>query len=213
MNNLIGPTTTSIRKKVSEIVSFLNTYAPDGAIRTTSVKAKVPIGTTPVGTVSIEEYGDGKDFTTVLTLTNFIVGTLAGAAAALGVGNIVYAFPAGQHLELVSSFSSLVLKAAGTAVATDTGLGSVIASGAVNVLSGTATFEDRLTGQTINTAAAGGAAVSALAAATAGIGAGISLNVAGSVKNVFLNSAGTWNANNTGNLTASGTIVLKWTRM
>lgn len=32
MNNLSGPTTTAIRKKVSEIVSFLNTYIPDGTV-------------------------------------------------------------------------------------------------------------------------------------------------------------------------------------
>jgi len=178
-----------------------------------SVKLSTPLVTTPVGTVSVAEYGDGKDLTTVLTLTNFIVGALAGSAAALGVGNIVAAFPAGQHFELVYSFSGIVLTAAGTAVATDTGLGSVVASGAVNVLSGTATFEDRLTGQTISTASGGGAAVSTIKAATAGIGTGISLNVAASVKNVFLNSAGDWNANNTGNLTATGVIVLKWTRM
>lgn len=197
-------------------------FAQDGVLVATfdangmtadSFRNRVNLGTTPVGTVSIVEYGDGRDVTTVLTLTNFIVGALAGAGAALGLGNIVYAFPAGQHLELVSSLSSIVLTAAGTAVATDTGLGSVIATGAVSVLSGTATFEDRLTGQTINTAAGGGAAVSALTAATAGIGTGISLNVAASVKNVFLNSAGTWNADNTGNLTATGTITLKWTKM
>lgn len=178
-----------------------------------SVRNRVNLGTTPVGTVSIVEYSDNRDVTTVLTLTNFIVGALAGAGANLGIGNIVYAFPAGQHFELVYSLSSIVLTCAGTAVATDTGLGSVIASGAIAVLSGTATFEDRLTGQTINTDPAGGAAVSALTAATAGIGTGISLNVAGSVKDVFLNSAGAWNADNTGNLTATGTIVLKWTRM
>jgi len=170
-------------------------------------------GTTPVTTVAIKEYGDGRDITTVLTLTNFVVGALNSAAAALGVGNIVYAFPAGQHLELVYGFSSLSLTAAGTAVTCKTGLGSVIASGAVSVLSGTATFQDRLTAQDIATAAAGGTAVSALAAATAGIGTGIALNVAGSVKNVFLNAAGTWNANNVGSLTANGTIVLKWSKM
>jgi hypothetical protein len=168
--------------------------------------------TTPVSTVSIREYGDGRDIVSVLTLTNFIVGALAGAGAALGVGNIVGAFPAGAHLEL-AYYQSLSLKAAGTAVATDTGLGSVIASGAVNVLSGTATFENRLTGQTITTDPAGGTVAAALLGATAGIGTGIALNVAASVKNVFLNSAGTWNANNTGNLTATGTVVLKWTKM
>ncbi len=172
-----------------------------------------PLVTTPVGTVAVTEYGDGKDMVTILTLTDFIVGALAGAGAALGVGNIVAAFPAGQHFELVYSLSTVALKCAGTAVATDTGLGSVIASGAVSVLSGTATFEDRLTGQTITTGTAYGTAVNALTAATAGIGTGIALNVAASVKNIFLNSSGTWNSNNTGNLLAQGVIVLKWTKM
>lgn len=169
--------------------------------------------TTPVSTVSIREYGDGRDITSVLTLTNFVVGALAGAGAALGVGNIVAAYPAGAHLESVA-YLSLSLTAAGTAVNTDTGLGSVIASGAVATLDGTGTFENRLTGQTIPTAAAGGAVtVAGPLGATAGIHTGIALNTAASVKNVFLNSAGTWNANNVNNLTATGTIVLKWTKM
>lgn len=169
--------------------------------------------TTPVATVSIVEYGDGRDFVTELTLTDFVVGALAGAAAALGVGNIVAAYPAGQHFELVDSFAALSLKCAGTAVATKLGLGSVIASGAVSVLSGTATFQDRIAGITANTSSTGGTAVSTVACTTAGIGTGIALNVSGSVKNVFLNAAGTWNANNTANLTCSGTIILKWTKM
>lgn len=169
--------------------------------------------TSPVATSVVTEFGDGKDITTVLTLTDFIVGALAGAGAALAVGNIVAAFPAGQHLELVYSLSSVNLKAAGTAVACKVGLGSVIGSGAVAVLSGTATFQDRLTAADITTDPAGGTAVSSIKAATAGIGTGIALNATGSVKNVFLNAAGTWNANNTGNLTASGTIILKWTKM
>lgn len=168
--------------------------------------------TTPVSTVTINEYGDGRDITTVLTLTDFVVGALAGAGAALGVGNIVAAYPAGNHVEQFY-YETLSLKAAGTAVATKTGLGSVIASGAISVLSGTATFQDRLTGQTISTAAAGGTAVEALTLATAGFATGIALNATASVKNVFLNAAGTWNANNTANLTASGTIVLKWVKM
>lgn len=172
----------------------------------------VNLVTTPVGTVVTRDYGDGRDITTVLTLTNFIVGALAGAAASLGIGNIVCAFPAGSHIE-TAYYIDLALTAAGDAVNTDTGLGSVIASGAVDVLSGTATFEDRLTGQTIATAAGGGTAVKKLAGATAGILTGIAINEAAGVKNVFLNSAGAWQANNTGNLTATGTIVIKWTKM
>jgi hypothetical protein len=170
-------------------------------------------GSTPVGTVSIVEYGNVKDITTVLTLTNFIVGAPGAAAAAKGFGNIVYAFPAGQHFELVYGMSNIVLTAAGTAVAAKVGLGSVVASGVISVLSGTATFQDRVAAATINTAAGGGTAVSTLACATAGIGTGIALNTESSVKNVFLNAAGTWNVNNTGNLTATGTIILKWTKL
>ena len=197
------------------VTAYSNQETVKTALVSNQLRQKTALGSTPstISTITAVEYGDGRDVTTVLTLTNFVVGALAGAGAALGMGNIVYTFPAGQHVELVYGLSSLSLTAAGTAVNTDTGLGSVIASGAVSVLSGTATFEDRLTGQTIATAAAGGTAVSALLGATAGVLTGISLNVAASVKNVFLNSAGTWNANNVGNLTATGTIVLKWTNM
>lgn len=172
-------------------------------------------GITPAGiaTIVANEYNAGGSHITVLTLTNFIVGALAGAAADLGVGNKIYTFPAGVQLHEVSYFS-LSLTAAGTAVNTDTGIGSVIASGAVNVLSGTATFEDYVTGQTVATAAGGGAvAVVGPIGATAGILTGISLQTAAKVKNLFLNSAGTWNANNTGNLTSTGSIVLKWSTL
>lgn len=197
------------------VTAYSNNETPKTALSSEYIRARTAIGSTPstISTVTTTEYSTGKDVVTVLTLTNFVVGALNSAAAALGMGNIVYTFPAGQHLELVYGFSSLSLTAAGTAVNADVGLGSVIASGAVATLDGTATFENRLTGQTIATAAAGGTAASALLGATAGIGTGIALNVAASVKNVFLNAAGTWNANNTGNLTASGTIVLKWTIM
>lgn len=194
------------------VTAYSNNETVKTALSSEYIRAKTPLGSTPstISTVTATEYSTGKSVITVLTLTDFVIGALAGAGAALGLGSIVYTFPAGQHFELVYSLSSLSLKAAGTAVNTDTGLGSVVASGAVSVLSGTATFEDRLTGQTIGTDPAGGTAVSKLLAATAGIGTGISLNATNSVKDVFLNSAGTWNANNTGNLTASGKIVLNW---
>ena len=197
----------------AQAASVSGSLSVAGGVTTPTVTAITPLTTTPVGTVAVKEYTNGRDVVTELTLTNFIVGALAGSAAALGVGNIVAAFPTGIHFELVQSLSSVVFTAAGTAVTGVAGLGSVIASGAVSVLSGTATFQDRLAGTAATTGASGGAAVSALACVTAGIGTGIALNVAASVKNVFLNFAGTWNANNTGNLTASGTIVLKWTRM
>lgn len=168
--------------------------------------------TTPVATVVINEYGDGRDMTTVLTLTDFIIGTIPAANAALGVGNIVVAFPAGAHLELVY-YQSLSLKLPSTGVACDVGLGSVVAVGAVATLDGTSTFENRLTGQTITSSSTGGTAAAALLGATAGIGTGIALNVAASIKNVFLNAAGTFATGNAGSLTATGTVTIHWTKM
>jgi len=193
--------------------AYSNNETTKTALVSNYIRQKVALGSTPVTTVTFNEYSTGADVVTRLTLTNFVVGAFTPAAAALGIGNIVYSFPAGQHLELVYGFSNISLTAAGTAVAAKLGLGSVIASGAVSVLSGTATFQDRLTASTVTTDPAGGTAVSALVAATAGIGTGISLNIAASVKDVFLNAAGTWNANNTGSLLCNGTITLKWSYM
>lgn len=167
--------------------------------------------TTPVSTVVINEYGDGRDITTVLTLTNFIVGTIPSANAALAVGNIVVSMPAGAHVENWY-YQSLSLKLPSTGVACNTALGSVIGSGAVATLAGTATFLDRLTQQSITTSSTGGTVVTALLNPTAGVQTGIALNVAGSVKNIFLNSAGTFATGNAGSLTATGTIVVKWTK-
>ncbi len=193
--------------------AYTNNESSKTAIATNYTRSLVPLGTTPVTTVTFNEYAQGAMMVTRLSLTDFVVGNFTPAAAALGLGNIVYTFPAGQHLELIYGFSSLSLKAAGTAVACDTGLGSVIASGAVSVLDGTATFEDRLTGLAITTSSTGGTAVSSLVGATAGLGTGIALNVAASIKNVFLNAAGTFNANNTGSLYANGVITLGWCYM
>lgn len=162
-------------------------------------------------TVSAVTTGDGKDFTTTLTLTDFIIGAIPAANAALAVGNKLFSYPAGVHIEAVY-YSSLSLKLPGTAnAASVVGIGSVIGSTAVAVLNGTATFMDRSTEVTTPTAAAGGAVTKALAKVTAGVYTGIGLNAATSVKDVFLNAAGTWVVNNAGNLTATGTVVVKWT--
>jgi hypothetical protein len=170
------------------------------------------VGTPSALTVKAVEYGDGAHHITVLTLKNFVVGALASAAAALTLGNKLYLFPAGQHIKIASSFSDIVLKAAGTATAVDLGVGSVIAAGSPSALLSTegATLEDVITGQTVNTAAAGGAAVSKIVAPTNGTLVGIALNDKTSVKELHLNAAATWHANNTGNLTVSGKIIFVW---
>lgn len=165
------------------------------------------VGTVGAATVTAVESGDGIDHTTVLTLTDFALGDVAGAAAK-ATGAKLYTFPAGVHYTM-SAYQSLSLKVAGTVVAAaDTGLGSVVGTGVQALLSSVgSTAEDYTTGQTNPTAPAGGAVVAFIGAT----GATISSNLSGHVKDIFLNSAGTWNANNTGGLFATGKVVLRWT--
>lgn len=191
--------------------AYSNNETAKTAIASNYIRAKTAIGSTPstISTITAMEYGDGRDFTTVLTLNGFVVGALASAAAALAVGNIIYTFPAGAHFTTVA-YKSISLTCDGTAVAADLGIGSLIGSGAQSVLSGVgATAEDYLTGVATTTGASGGTAVAQLVAVTSAI----ATNVAANVKDVYLNAAGTWNANNTTPLTAVGTVVIKWTVM
>ena len=106
----------SILDTGAQTIAGVKTFS-DG-IKSSSSKVATEPGTVGAGTVTAVTYGDGKNFTTVLTLTDFVIGALAGAGAALGIGSTVYTFPAGQHVEEVYSFSSLSLKCAGTAVST-----------------------------------------------------------------------------------------------
>ena len=166
------------------------------------------VGAVPLATVVATEYGDGMHHITLLTLTDHIVGA-PGAGANLAIGSEVYAFPAGVHAHQISRFNLGLT--AGT-IATDTpdmGLGSVVGAGAIAVLNGT-TMEDYITGQTWAVALDGTLQACAPVGARAGINTGISLNDTGDVKEVFLNAADGWHATITGNLTATGTIVLIW---
>ncbi len=194
--------------------AYSNNITSKTAIATEQVTSLTALGSTPstISTVTCQEYSTGKDVVTVLTLNDFVVGAIPAAAAALSVGNLLYTFPAGQHFELVYGFSNIVLTLPGTPVPDGIlALGSTIGTGASATMA--TTEEDRIDAQVATTAAGGGTAISALVAATAGIGTGISLNVAASAKTVYLNAAGTWAVNNAGNLTADGTVILKWTQM
>jgi len=158
--------------------------------------------------VSAIEYGDSKNHVTVLTLTNLEY-TIA-AAADEAVGSLVYTFPAGVHLHEITDMN-ITLQGGGTVDADtpDVGCGSVIATGAVSVLGGTATFEDYITGQTATDCS--GTAIPATLGATAGILTGISINDASDVKAIHLNLADGWAGADT--ITANGTIILKWTTL
>ena len=170
-------------------------------------------GTVGAVTVVASEKGDGVHHVTTLALTDFVVGPLAGAAAAktLVPATVLYTLPAGVQV-LGVSYISIALTATGTAVTPEIGLGSVIGDGSANATIGAAgaTMEDIHEGFAVATTVSHAVVKSGPKGATAGILTGISLNKATDAKTIYLNCAGTWNADNTGNLTASGTIVIVW---
>ena len=99
------------------------------------------VGTAATGVTAVE-YGDGVHHKTVLTVSSTLPAIAGGAA--LAVGKLLYTLPAGAHAVKVS-YMSMALTAADGNIDADTpdvGVGTVIGSGAVAVLGGTATFEN-----------------------------------------------------------------------
>jgi len=82
----------------------------------------------------------------------------------------------------------------------DVGVGTVIGAGVVNVLGGTGTFENLLTGQTsVNLAVTDACQASALAIA------------AGAAHTVHLNAADGWASSGENAMSATGVITIDWT--
>jgi len=165
------------------------------------------IGAAATG-VGAVEYGDGKIHQTVLTIDS-VLPAIAGGAA-LGVGKLLYTFPAGVQIIESAYMSVAITQTQGhiTADTPDVGLGSVIASGVIAVLSGTATFENIMTGQTA--ANCDGTPTVATANPTAGVP--LITNAAGS-KAVYLNVADTWAASGDAAALLTGTVTINWRTM
>lgn len=162
-------------------------------------------GAQGANTLSVKEYGDGVHHITVIELDNFIVGPLAGAAAAkvLVPPTPLYTLPAGVQL-CSASYANIGVEATGTAVTPDVGLGTLIGDGSENATLGDADsdMEDVLSGYAIASTATGAEVESSnVTPALLGVSAD---------KVVYLNAAATWNADNTGNLVANGRIVFEW---
>ena len=190
---------------------FITHNGSYGVIETGFVKTEANTGTEGTG-VEAEEFGDGMNHTTVLTLTNVDLGAVSGAGAEAH-GAKIYEFPAGDvHIQEVTHMNVGVVGDAGVQADTpNIGIGSVVGSGANATLTAVgATSMDYITEQTMTNA--NGAATAIMTAATAGYGTGISLNATGDVKDVFLNIADTWAAASAA-LLATGTVVIKWTSM
>ena len=167
-------------------------------------------------TTSVVEYGNAIEHMTVLTMTNFAIGT-SGDNASLGIGAKFYTWPTGVNI-LVEEVALSGGITAAISVTTDTpevGIGTVVASGAVATLT-TATWENLMDG------GASGSSVDA---------AGVAPDVAGTVfhkkslttvtpiikatggaaRDLFLNVADGWaDVTAAGAVTFTGKILIEW---
>lgn len=149
-----------------------------------------------------QEFGDARQHTTVLD----VLGTLPAIAggANLGVGRLLYTFPAGV-IRVHNAYMSLAITQSQGNITADTpdgGLGTVIASGAVALLSGTATFENILTGQTFNDCNG--------TAETIALDSSLIL-AAADAHTVYFNVADGWAASGDAAARFAGRVVLEWT--
>ena len=106
----------------------------------------VPNSGTSITGVTAMDYSNGKFGTTELTVTD--VTLLAQTVGAHGYGKLLYTFPTGQYV-ISSAYMSMEIdsiSAANDGDTPDVGIGTVIATGGISVLGGTATFEDIMTG-------------------------------------------------------------------
>jgi hypothetical protein len=192
------------------------------ATNTTSHTTAARLTTTNVGTVTTPatttaaEYGDGVDHLTVLTLTDFVVGT-SGDNASLGFGAKFYTWPVGPAIlcDAVTIAGGLTAAISVTTDTPEVGIGSVVATGAVATLS-TATWENYVDG-----GAAGGTGdadtVAPDVAGTAFYKCNLSTvrpiiqPTGGLARDLFLNVADGWaDVDAAGAVTFTGVITLKW---
>ena len=171
------------------------------------LKTSANIGTAGTGATAVE-YGDGYEHTTVLTVSTTLPAIAGGAA--LGVGKLMYTFPSGAIVVNEAKMSMAITQTQGNINANtpDVGIGTVIASGAVATLDGTATFENILTGQT--------AANCTGTATTKTIDEGLDALVIESgvsPRTVYFNAAASWAASGDAAALLTGTITLTWKYM
>jgi hypothetical protein len=161
----------------------------------------VNVGAGITGVSTAVEYGDGVNHKTVITVDSAL-GAIAGGAN-LAVGKKIYTFPAGV-INVKATKMSMALTALDGNIDADTpdvGIGTTIGSGAVNVLGGTAGFENMLTGQT--------AADCAGTATDKTLATSLVIEAAGS-HDVFFNVADGWAASGEAACPISGTITIEW---
>jgi len=164
--------------------------------------------TTAGTTVVTNETGNGIDFTSRLTLTAFAIGT-SGDNASLGIGASLFSYPAGAYMvKRVTLNLGITAAISVTAQTPLVGLGTVIATGAVSVLSGTPTFQDSLAGVAVADVA-GTKKLYSNTPPTAPL-----VVATGGVHACFLNVAVAWaDVVAAGAVTADGTVTVEWMKV
>jgi hypothetical protein len=183
------------------IASVANVFG--GVMSPSTMQKNVTL--TPRTGVSVQEFGDGFDHRTVITLTNVAIPAITGGAAQ-AVGNPLIDLPAGECI-ITSAYMSVAIQGGGsiTADTPDVGIGTTVATGSVSVLGGTAAFENIITGQTA--ADCNGTATVKTATPTAGTPLVIA---AGDSHTICVNAADTWAGGGSSSATWSGTIIINW---
>ena len=166
----------------------------------TGVKTLKNVGTVATGS-TVVEWGDGYNHTSVITVSTTLPAIAGGAD--LAVGKLIYTFPAGAVVSVIAYMSIAITQTQGNinADTPDVGLGTTIASGVVALLSGTAAFENIMTGQT--------AANCTGTATVQTVHNHVDIAV-GDDHTVYLNVADGWAASGDAAALLTGTIVLNW---
>jgi hypothetical protein len=195
-----------------DAVSLPGVIVNDGSFTTPKLLTATSVGTVAGGTVVAEEHGDGIDHLTKLTLTNFAVGT-GDDDTDKAIGALIYTFPAGTIMVEGGSVKGIFDQAShGTITDGEIGLGTVVAAGAVSVLSGTATFNNILLGSQ-GTAIMTNYVLGTTVAEVAGVGpSGQPLAIlAAGVHTVYLNLGADWpNIAAAEAVTFNGVVTIRW---
>jgi len=160
------------------------------------------VGTASGTYATAAEYGDNVYHKTVLTLSGALPAIAGGAN--LAVGRLLYTFPAGDIRVHTAALKGVTIKQTQGNITADTpdlGLGTVIASGAVATLDGTATFENILTGQTMNDCNG--------TAENFGVGSTLYIKAA-DAHTIYLNVADGWAASGDAAAAIGGSVILTW---
>jgi hypothetical protein len=207
----VGDTITDVGGAVWSVVKAGIAVPPGQIVSGMAVfdplTAGVNVGTPGTGITAVE-YGEGRQHTTVLTLgAGCVLPAIAGGAS-LGVGTLIYTFPAGAQVVLASKVDVGITQTQGNINANTpvVGLGHVVASGVISVLSGTATF------QSINVGKAAANCTGTHTVQTAGptVTPFNYVTETGGVKAVYFNAAAAWSASGDAAAKLDGTVTIHW---